>query len=45
VWKREGWGGRILAAAMFPEKLFDMVSMSVFIWSLVKIAARQERNW
>ena len=45
VWRREGWGGRMLAAAMLPELLFDMVIMSVFIWSFVKIAARQERNW
>ncbi|WP_241978678.1 glycosyltransferase family 2 protein [Cryobacterium sp. TmT2-59] len=44
VW-REGWRGRLLAATLFPELLFDMFLDAVYVKGILDITFGRQARW
>lgn len=44
VW-RSGWPGRLIAALLIPELLFDMFQHAIFFRALADLAMRREEHW
>jgi cellulose synthase/poly-beta-1,6-N-acetylglucosamine synthase-like glycosyltransferase len=40
-----GWAGRVVAAALIPELLFDLFLDAVFVYGLIQITLAQRAQW